>query len=145
MTALMWRIWQKGKEFSFLRNILSANMAAVVLFSCAKVDAICMAVRGNGQNIPPLSIYLTPAQSVTGHYFQLSSMFCLKQDHLASCPHEIVSCTNKNCNLKMEREGLEDHVTTKCDWRILQCKFCAVSRPMLKMEVHIFPCSWFLY
>ncbi|XP_074618714.1 TNF receptor-associated factor 4-like [Acropora palmata] len=59
-----------------------------------------------------------------------------KDDHLASCPHEIVSCTNKNCNVKLEREGLEDHVTTKCDWRILQCKFCAVSRPMLKMEAH---------
>ena len=28
-----------------------------------------MAFRGNDLYIPPLSIYLTPAQSVTGHYF----------------------------------------------------------------------------
>ncbi|XP_015778036.1 PREDICTED: TNF receptor-associated factor 4-like isoform X2 [Acropora digitifera] len=58
-----------------------------------------------------------------------------KDDHLASCPHEVVSCTNKNCNVILERKGLEDHVATKCDWRILRCKFCTVSHPALQMEV----------
>ena len=74
MTALMWRIWQKRTEFSSLRNILSANMATVSLFSCAKLAAICMAFRGKDLYIPRLSIYLTPTQSATCHYLLLSSL-----------------------------------------------------------------------
>ncbi|XP_015767336.1 PREDICTED: TNF receptor-associated factor 4-like isoform X3 [Acropora digitifera] len=59
-----------------------------------------------------------------------------KDDHLAYCLHEIVSCTNKNCNVKLERKGLQDHVATKCDWRIIRCKFCPVAQPALHMEAH---------
>ena len=39
------------------------------VFVRLKGVAKCMAFRGNDLYIPPLSIYLTPAQSVTGHYF----------------------------------------------------------------------------
>ncbi|XP_074618713.1 TNF receptor-associated factor 4-like [Acropora palmata] len=66
-----------------------------------------------------------------------------KKDHLASCSHEVVSCTNKNCNVKLERKGLRDHVFTKCDWRTLRCKFCSVSHPVLQMEAHREVCPKF--
>ncbi|XP_067052176.1 TNF receptor-associated factor 4-like isoform X2 [Acropora muricata] len=66
-----------------------------------------------------------------------------KEVHLASCPHEIVSCTNKNCNVKLQRKGLLDHVTTKCDWRILWCRFCPVSQPALQMKAHHDVCPKF--
>ncbi|XP_067054385.1 TNF receptor-associated factor 4-like [Acropora muricata] len=59
-----------------------------------------------------------------------------KEKHLVSCPHEIVPCTNKSCNVKLERKGLRDHVFKKCDWRTLRCKFCPVSHPALQMEAH---------
>ncbi|XP_067052173.1 TNF receptor-associated factor 4-like isoform X2 [Acropora muricata] len=58
-----------------------------------------------------------------------------KDDHLPSCLHEIISCTNENCDVKLQRKELQDHVTTKCDWRILRCEFCSVSHPALQMEV----------
>ncbi|XP_074618711.1 TNF receptor-associated factor 4-like isoform X2 [Acropora palmata] len=63
-----------------------------------------------------------------------------KDDHLSSCLHEIVSCTNENCDVKLQRKELQDHVTTKCDWRILRCEFCSVSHPVLQMEAHLEVC-----
>ncbi|XP_067052169.1 TNF receptor-associated factor 4-like isoform X2 [Acropora muricata] len=66
-----------------------------------------------------------------------------KEKHLASCPHEIVPCTNKNCNKKLERKGLQDHVTTKCSWRVLRCRFCSVSQPELQMKAHYDVCPKF--
>lgn len=65
------RISQKRTAFNSPRNILSANVAAVSLFYSAEVTAICMESRGNDLYLPPLSIYLTPTQSVTCHYFVL--------------------------------------------------------------------------
>ncbi|XP_029186973.2 TNF receptor-associated factor 5-like [Acropora millepora] len=66
-----------------------------------------------------------------------------KEKHLASCPHEIVPCTNKNCNVKLERKGLQDHATTNCDWRTLLCRFCPVSQPALQMKAHHDVCPKF--
>ncbi|XP_015767410.1 PREDICTED: TNF receptor-associated factor 4-like [Acropora digitifera] len=59
-----------------------------------------------------------------------------RDDHLPSCLHEIVSCTNEICDVKLQRKELQDHVTTKCDWRILRCEFCSVSHPALQMKAH---------
>ncbi|XP_020612111.1 TNF receptor-associated factor 6-B-like [Orbicella faveolata] len=44
-----------------------------------------------------------------------------KEVHLAPCLFKFVSCTNENCRVTLQRRDLEEHVTTMCQWRILEC------------------------
>ncbi|XP_015778038.1 PREDICTED: TNF receptor-associated factor 4-like [Acropora digitifera] len=68
-----------------------------------------------------------------------------KENHLTSCPNEVISCTNKKCKVKLQRKELQHHVSTQCDWRNLRCEFCHVSQPVLLIKVNIFPCCCFSY
>ena len=59
-----------------------------------------------------------------------------KQDHLASCMLKDVSCTNENCEVKVARKDLTEHVTTTCQWRIVKCVYCGEHHPQYQMEVN---------
>ena len=48
----------------------------------------------------------------------------LFQTHLESCACNVVTCPNSNCEMKMERRHVEDHMTNVCQWRIIHCGYC---------------------
>lgn len=64
-----------------------------------------------------------------------------KEDHLTSCPFKVVLCTNENCHVTMTRYNLQDHVTTTCEWRILECTHCNLSRPACQTQAHDLICK----
>jgi len=63
--------------------------------------------------------------------------FVSLQNHLASCQLKAVSCTNQNCEMKVVRKDLTEHLTTMCQWRIVNCNYCKEQQPQCQMEVKI--------
>ncbi|XP_078350416.1 TNF receptor-associated factor 4-like isoform X1 [Oculina patagonica] len=66
-----------------------------------------------------------------------------KEDHLASCLFNLVSCTNENCHVTLKRRYLENHVMITCQWRILECDHCSEPHPECKMKDHTAQCRKF--
>ncbi|XP_078350410.1 TNF receptor-associated factor 4-like isoform X2 [Oculina patagonica] len=66
-----------------------------------------------------------------------------KEVHLASCLFKLVSCTNENCHVTVQRKDLEEHATITCQWRILECDHCSEPHPECKMKNHTAQCSKF--
>jgi len=64
------------------------------------------------------------------------------QNHLATCSCKIVSCLNKNCDIAMRRKNLKLHMTTTCQWRIIQCEHCSEPHPKCQMEVNMIRIQW---
>ena len=56
---------------------------------------------------------------------------------MESCLLLIVSCTNNNCAESMIRKDLDKHVTTGCQWRLVQCSYCNEPHPKCQGEVII--------
>lgn len=46
------------------------------------------------------------------------------QTHLKICAYKIVTCPNSNCDMKVERMLVDDHMTNVCQWRIIRCGYC---------------------
>ena len=67
--------------------------------------------------------------------FLFSNFVFLKQNHLASCPLQVVSCTNGNCDVRLPRKDLQGHVTSSCEWKVLHCSHCGVSHAACKAKV----------
>ena len=40
------------------------------------------------------------------------------------CSYEVVTCTNGECDIAMERRYLQRHVTEECDHRLYRCEYC---------------------
>ena len=76
------------------------------------------------------------------HFFSsdlsiLTSCCYLKQTHLKACPFKIVTCTNENCDVTVERRDLEQHVTNTCEWRVIECEYCEQQHPKKHMQVNV--------
>ncbi|CAH3032892.1 unnamed protein product [Porites evermanni] len=67
-----------------------------------------------------------------------------KENHLASCPWKIVSCTYEKCGENVTRKDLTEHVANMCVWRILRCLHCAEPHPQCQMEAHLENCEGLL-
>ncbi|CAH3129395.1 unnamed protein product [Porites lobata] len=67
-----------------------------------------------------------------------------KENHLASCPWKIVSCTNEKCGEHLARKDLTEHVANTCVWRILRCLYCQEHHPQCQMEAHLENCEGLL-
>ena len=59
----------------------------------------------------------------------------MKQVHLVSCLFKLVSCTNENCHVTVQRRHLEEHVAITFQLRILECDHCTEPCPECKMQV----------
>lgn len=46
------------------------------------------------------------------------------QTHLKICAYKIVTCPNSNCDMKVERMLVDDHMTNVCQWRLIHCGYC---------------------
>ena len=44
-------------------------------------------------------------------------------NHLSTCPLQIVECSNK-CGTQLKRSNLENHLVNKCEKRIVSCEYC---------------------
>ncbi|KAL9954729.1 hypothetical protein ACROYT_G042302 [Oculina patagonica] len=66
-----------------------------------------------------------------------------KEVHLASCLFKLVSCTNENCQVTVQRKDLEEHATITCQSKILECDHCSEPHPECKMKDHTALCSKF--
>ena len=51
--------------------------------------------------------------------------------HIPECPNEIVKCTNAKCtssdlqcDQKVQRHLLQQHMSQKCKWRVVSCQYC---------------------
>lgn len=64
-----------------------------------------------------------------------------KEDHLSSCSFKLVSCTNENCQVTIQRKELEEHATNSCQWRIVVCDHCNESHPKCVIEDHVEKCG----
>ena len=65
----------------------------------------------------------------------LTSCYYLKQAHLKACLFKIVTCTNENCDVTLKRKDLEQHVTSTCEWRIIECEYCEEQHPKRYLQV----------
>ncbi|XP_022784723.1 TNF receptor-associated factor 5-like isoform X2 [Stylophora pistillata] len=63
------------------------------------------------------------------------------ENHQSNCDFYIVSCTNKNCDVTLQRRRLQDHVTNMCQWRIINCSYCGEPYPHCQMEYHVPQCN----
>lgn len=64
------------------------------------------------------------------------STLSLYEKHLRlECLKEIISCTNINCQIKIQRENLEKHLN-ECSYRLVNCKYCEKEVSSILMNSH---------
>lgn len=61
--------------------------------------------------------------------------YYLQQVHLETCTFELISCTNGNCQMIIERKALEQHLRNACEWRIMECEYCKQLHPKKYLQV----------
>jgi len=66
-----------------------------------------------------------------------------KETHISSCIYTSISCTNENCEVRVAKKDLEEHVTMSCLWRTVQCDYCHELHPQCQMEDDYEKCKRF--
>ena len=67
-------------------------------------------------------------------------LYCIRQDHVGTCPFKVVSCSNQNCPVLLKRKYLVNHVAFTCQWRIIECEYCREPHPECHKKVIVIHC-----
>ena len=70
----------------------------------------------------------------------LKGTYATTLDHYDTCEKKIISCTDEECTMEMERMKIKNHLSEECEHTVIPCKYtsigCDVNLKRKDMRAH---------
>ncbi len=56
----------------------------------------------------------------------LKGTYATRLDHYDTCEKKIITCTNEECTMEMERMKIKNHLSEECEHTVISCKYTSI-------------------
>ncbi len=81
-----------------------------------------------------------PNRDYSCEHCGLKGTYAATLDHYGTCEKKIISCTNEECTMEMERMKIKNHLSEECEHTVISCKYislgCDVKLKRKDMRAH---------
>ncbi|CAB4036287.1 TNF receptor-associated factor 3-like, partial [Paramuricea clavata] len=70
-----------------------------------------------------------PGCSWHGDYEQL-------EGHSQVCEHALITCVHSQCQMKLQRSDMDEHLKSECEYRDVKCDYCGQDVTFASMKKH---------
>ncbi len=82
-----------------------------------------------------------PNRDYSCEHCGLKGTYATRLDHYDTCEKKIITCTNEECTMEMERMKIKNHLSEECEHTVISCKYmrsigCDVKLKRKDMRAH---------
>ncbi len=67
-----------------------------------------------------------PNRDYSCEHCDLKGTYATTLDHYDTCEKKIITCTNEECTMEMERMKIKNHLSEECEYTVIPCKCMSI-------------------
>ncbi len=71
-------------------------------------------------------VKICPNRDYSCEHCDLKGTYATTLDHYDTCEKKIITCTNEECTMEMERMKIKNHLSEECEHTVISCKYISI-------------------